>query len=91
MTPADARDPQAQVHLDGREHVAVHGHPLGGAAGPDVGLEGGLQRSAQKRYRLSCSKWNLRPWIQFRFPDSATVEMTGSAEGEQALSGMFVP
>ncbi len=28
-------------------------------------------------------------WIDFRFPDARTVEMTGSAEGEQALAGMF--
>jgi hypothetical protein len=28
-------------------------------------------------------------WIEFRFPDPATVEMTASAGGEQALAGMF--
>src|SRR5205085_1273958 len=48
VTPADAREPLAQVHFDGRQHVAIHGDPLGGAAGPDVRVEGGLQRSAQK-------------------------------------------
>jgi len=29
-------------------------------------------------------------WIDFRFPDPATVEMTGDADGEQALAVMFV-
>jgi len=28
-------------------------------------------------------------WIDYRFPNPATVEMTSDADGEQALAGMF--
>jgi hypothetical protein len=81
---------------DMRERSAQWSRLLGGHLVSREPIPGGIRirvqpAAAAELVRRVDLERECCAWIAFRFPDSATVEMTGNPEAAQALAGMFRP